>query len=221
MSATQEIWDEIAPVYRRVMEHPFLTGLTDGTLPVEVFQRYVVQDALFLRDYARALALCAARAPDADTLRMFCRHASEAIDVERDLHERLMGELDVVPPPEDEPPPLTPTCLAYTSFLLSSCALRERHDALAAVLPCYWVYWEVGKELAATGSPDPRYQVWIDTYAGDQFAAAVRGAIAACDAVSADLSPDARASARAHALTAARYEWMFWDSAYRLEAWPV
>ena len=221
MSLTQEIWDEIAPVYRRVLEHPFVAGLTDGTLPVDAFRRYVVQDALFLADYARALALCAARSPDADTLRMFCRHAAEAIDVERDLHERLMAELDVAPPPEDEPAPMTPTCLAYTSFLLSACSLRERHDALAAILPCYWIYWEVGKELAAAGSPDPRYQAWIDTYAGEEFADAVRGAIEACDAASVDLAAEARASARAHALTAARYEWMFWDSAYRSETWPL
>lgn len=220
MSATGEIWETILPVHHRILEHPFLTGMTDGTLPEEAFRRYVVQDALFLVDYARALALCAARAPEAETLRMFCSHASEAIDVERDLHDRLMHDLGIEAP-EIETAMLTPTALAYTSFLLSTCAVRDRHEALAAILPCYWIYHEVGAHLAKIGSPDPRYQQWIQTYSGEEFADAVEGARDACNRASGHLTAEQRRSARAHALTAARYEWMFWDSALSFEAWPV
>lgn len=220
MSATDEIWQTILPVHHRILEHPFLTGMTDGTLPEEAFRRYVVQDALFLVDYARALALCAARAPEAETLRMFCSHATEAIDVERDLHDRLMRDLGIGAP-EIQTAMLTPTTLAYTSFLLSACAVRDRHDALAAILPCYWIYHEVGAHLAESGSPDPRYQQWIQTYAGEEFADAVEGARDACNRACGHLTGEQRSSARAHALTAARYEWMFWDSALSFEAWPV
>ncbi|MDX6555364.1 MAG: hypothetical protein QOD86_1559 [Miltoncostaeaceae bacterium] len=220
MTGSEAIWRAILPVHRAILEHPFLTGLTDGTLPPEAFARYVVQDAVYLRDYARALALCGARAPDVDGLRMFCRHAAEAVDVERELHGRLLGELGIDPAEAAAAEP-SPTCLGYTSFLLQACTVRERHEAVAAVLPCYWIYWEVGRELVAAGSPDPRYRVWIDTYAGEAFAEAVRGAIAATDAVTEGLSPAALDSAVAHARTAARYEWMFWDAAYRGEVWPV
>jgi thiaminase/transcriptional activator TenA len=220
LTGSEAIWRAILPVHQAILRHPFVTGLTDGTLPPEAFARYVVQDAVYLRDYARALALCGARAADVDGLRMFCRHAAEAIDVERELHGRLLGELGidsaVVATAE-----ASPTCLGYTSFLLQACTVRERHEAVAAILPCYWIYWEVGRELVAAGSPDPRYRTWIETYAGEEFAEAVRGAIAATDAVTAGLTPDGMASAMRHALTAARYEWMFWDSAYRGEVWPV
>lgn len=213
--STQAIWEEIAPVHAAILEHPFLRGLADGTLPPDAFGRYVVQDALFLAEYGRALALCGARAGDTEDLRMFCAHAAEAIDVERDLHDRLLGELGL-DPAAAEP---TPTCLGYTSFLLQATALRERHDGLAAILPCYWIYREVGAALAATGSPDPRYAAWIATYDGEAFDAAVRGAIGAVDRALQDVDEDALASAVRHARIAARYEWMFWDSAWRAEAW--
>ncbi len=220
MTPTDELRETILPVHHRILEHPFLTGMTDGTLPEEAFARYVVQDALFLVEYARALALCAARAPEAETLRMFCSHATEAIDVERDLHDRLMADLGIEPPDVDTTL-LTPTTLAYGSFLVSACAVRDRHEALAAMVPCYWIYREVGLHLVESGSPDPRYQQWIDTYAGEEFIQAVEGALHACNRASAHLDADQRRSANAHALTAARYEWMFWDSALRFETWPV
>lgn len=218
MSAAEEVWAAILPVHRAVLEHPFLRGLTDGSLPEDAFARYVIQDALYLRDYARALALCAARVGDPDDLRMFCLHAAEAIDVERALHDRLMGELGIDPQEAAAAEP-SPTCFAYTSFLLRACAAGERHEALGAILPCYWIYWEVGRELAAAGSPDPRYRTWIDTYGGEEFAVAAEGAIAACERAWAPLGPTQRAEATRHALIAARYEWMFWDSAWRDERW--
>ena len=218
MSATDALWEDMAPVYAAIMAHPFVRGLTDGSLPEDAFARYVVQDALYLRDYARALALCGVRAGDVDDLRMFCRHAAEAIDVERELHDRLMGELGLDPEAAAAAEP-SPTCLGYTSFLLQACAVRERHEAVAAVLPCYWIYWEVGKALLAAGSPDPRYAAWIAAYGGEEFAAAARGAIAACGRALEGIGEERLASARRHALTAARYEWMFWDAAWRGEAW--
>jgi thiaminase (transcriptional activator TenA) len=217
--AADDLWRVMSPIHSAIMRHPFVTGLTDGTLPADAFARYVVQDALYLREYARALALCGARAGEVETLRMFCLHAAEAVEAERDLHSRLMGELgiDASTVAGTEP---SPTCRGYTGFLLSACALGDRHEAFAAVLPCYWIYWEVGRSLAERGSPDPRYAAWIDVYGGDDFAEAARAAIAACDAALAGLPARAMDSARAHALTAARYEWLFWDAAWADERWP-
>ncbi len=181
----------------------------------------MVQDAIYLRDYARALALCGARAADVDGLRMFCRHAAEAVDVERELHGRLLGELGI-DPAEAAAAEASPTCLGYTSFLLQACTVRERHEAVAAILPCYWIYWEVGRELVAAGSPDPRYRTWIETYAGEEFGEAVRGRDRGDRRGHRRTWGPRRSSRRSrHALTAARYEWMFWDAAHRGETWPV
>jgi thiaminase/transcriptional activator TenA len=219
-SRTDAVWAEIAPVHGAILEHPFVTGLTDGTLPEDAFARYVIQDALFLVDYSRALALCAARSPSTRELRMFCSHATEAIDVERALHDELMGSLGI-DPEQAARAHKSPTCMAYTSFLVQICAVRDLHEALGAILPCYWIYWEVGKALVAAGSPNARFGMWIETYSDPSFGEAVDGVLSACDAALEHVGPAARAAALRNALTAARYEWMFWDSALRDERWPV
>jgi thiaminase/transcriptional activator TenA len=215
MSAVDALWEAIAPVHQAILGHPFLRGLTDGTLPEDAFSRYVHQDALFLDDYARALALCGARAGATEDVRTFCAHAAEAVAAERALHDELMPRLGIAQAAAEP----SPTCLAYTSFLLSTCALGDRGEALGAILPCYWIYWRVGTALAERGSPDPRYAAWIAAYAGDDFSAAARAAIAACDRGLSGLTPAQSAAATRRAVTAARFEWMFWDSAWRGERW--
>ncbi|MGH3264720.1 MAG: thiaminase II [Trebonia sp.] len=214
------LWDDIGDIYGSILAHPFLTGLTDGTLPEESFAFYVVQDALYLRDYARALATVASRAPTAGAMRMFASHAAEAIAAERELHDTLLTELGI--PIErsqsDEP---APTNLAYTSYLLATVGGGSYAEGVGAVLPCYWIYAAVGKELIGRGSPDHRYQRWIATYGGDEYGDAVAAVIAELDRVSPGLSHDERARVRGHFRTASRYEWMFWQMGWVKESWPI
>jgi thiaminase/transcriptional activator TenA len=94
-------------------------------------------------------------------------------------------------------------------------------EAVGVVLPCYWIYWEVGKELLRRGSPDPRYQRWIDTYGGEDFGATVQDVLAVTDALGPGLGSPERARVTRHFRTTSRYEWMFWDMGYRKETWPV
>ena len=220
MSFTRELWAAMTPIYAAILRHPFLTGLTDGSLPRERFVFYAVQDALYLREFARALALAAARAPEDDWIIMFSDHAATALRVERSLHEGFFKELGLSPA-QVNATPMAPTNLAYTSYLLAAAHGAPYHEALAALLPCYWIYWEVGKTLERGGSPDPLYARWIATYASGEFGAVVRAVLAATDAVAARLQPDERAAMQRHLLTTSRYEWMFWDMGWRMENWPV
>ena len=89
------------------------------------------------------------------------------------------------------------------------------------MLPCYWIYWAVGKSLAEKGSPDPMYQQWIDTYAGEQFAECVVAVLEITNRVSEGLPAEDRDAMLNHYITTSRYEWMFWDMGYRKESWPV
>jgi thiaminase/transcriptional activator TenA len=220
MSFTRELWAAMTPAYQAILRHPFLTGLTDGSLPREAFVFYAVQDALYLREFARSLALAAARAPEDDWIIMFSDHAATALRVERSLHEGFFKELGLTPAAVNGTP-LAPTNLAYTSYLLAAAHGAPYHEALAALLPCYWIYWEVGKTLEKAGSPDPLYARWIATYASEDFGAVVRAVLAATDAVAARLGPPERAAMLRHVLTTTRYEWMFWDMGWRREAWPL
>src|SRR5580693_7233344 len=182
-----ELWQGVAGVYDAILAHPFLTGLTDGSLPHDAFAFYVVQDAIYLHGYAHALAVVASRAPTPSQTEMFARHAADAIAVEKTLHGSLLTDLGIDPLSAEQAEP-APTNLAYTSYLLAAVGNGSYAEGVGAVLPCYWIYWEVGKHLLDRGSPDPRYQRWIDTYAGDEFAAEVREVIDATDALAPDLS---------------------------------
>jgi thiaminase/transcriptional activator TenA len=220
MSFTAECWRAITPIYDAILKHPFLRGLTDGSLSRDAFMFYVVQDAHYLRDFARALSIAAAKAPREEWIITLNEHAAGALRVERSLHETFfrefgLGEKDVAATP------LAPTNLAYTSYLLAAAYGGPFHEALAAVLPCYWIYWEVGKELERAGSRDPLFSRWIGTYASEEFGSIVRAVLEMADTTASRLGDDERAVMRRHFVTTSRYEWMFWDMGSRMEGWPV
>jgi thiaminase/transcriptional activator TenA len=220
MAFTDELWRAIETIYAAILRHPFLTGLTDGSLPRERFRFYAVQDALYLREFARGLSIAAARAPRDEWIIMFNEHAAEALRVERALHEGFFKEFGLAA--EDvAATPLAPTNLAYTSYLLAVSYGRPFHEAVAALLPCYWIYWEVGKTLEGAGSTDPLYARWIGTYASDAFGDVVRAVLAATNAMALSVGPAERDAMRQHFLTTSRYEWMFWDMGHRQERWPI
>ena len=212
----------MAPTYQAIREHPFLTGLSDGTLAPEAFAHYVAQDGLYLREYARCLAIVGGKAPNVADLAMFARHATGAVEVELAQHELPGLEPDsAVQLGSAVTGTVTPTTQAYTSYLLATAYGGSFVEGLAAVLPCYWIYAEVGKALSANGSPVPQYQRWIDSYAGDEFAALVSEVLDLVDRVGPGLGAAERERAQRHLRVAARYEWMFWDAAYRSERWPI
>jgi thiaminase (transcriptional activator TenA) len=215
-----ELWDGAADIYGAILAHPFVTGLTDGTLPQDAFAFYVVQDLLYLQRYAQALAAVAGRAPGTAATAMFASHAADVVAVEQTLHASLLASLDIDAAAVAAAEP-APTNLAYTSYLLAVIAGGSYAEGVGAVLPCYWIYWEVGKELARRGSPDARYQQWIDTYAGDEFAQTVREVLAETDRLGPDLSPQERVLVHRHFRATSRYEWMFWDMGYRKQTWPL
>ena len=220
MAFTKELWQAIDGIYAAILSHPFIRGLTDGSLPRESFRFYAVQDALYLREFARALSLAAARAPEDDWIIMFNEHAAGALKVERALHESFFKDFGFTPA-QVAATPLAPTNLAYTNYLLAVAYGAPYHEAVAALLPCYWIYWEVGKRLEQAGSANPLYARWIGTYASEEFGGVVRAVLEATDRIAARLGAIERQAMVRHFVTTSRYEWMFWEMGYRREAWPV
>lgn len=220
MAFSAELWRSVEGIFARILEHSFLKGLTDGNLDEEAFRFYVVQDALYLRDFARGLAILGAKAPEDDWLVMFCEHAKEAIVVERALHESFFKEWGLT----DEQvysTPMAPTNLLYTSYLLRVAYERPFHEGVGAFLPCYWIYLEVGKALEVKGSPNPLYRRWIDTYSSAEYESVVRQVIAAADEIAGTLTDAQREAMRQHFVLTSKMEWMFWDMGYRKEGWRV
>lgn len=217
MKWSEQAWQAALPAYTAILELDFLRELMDGTLPQEKFRFYIQQDALYLHGFGKALAGIAAKLDDPEHIGAFVAFAGDTMAVERDMHQSffsVLGALENLEP--------SPTCLLYTSYMLRQLADAPVEVAMASVLPCFWVYKEVGDYILAnqTRGANP-YQKWINTYGGEEFGTAVKRAIAVCDELAAACTAQQRdAMTRAYILCT-KMEWMFWDSAYKLERWPV
>lgn len=198
---------------------PFNRMLADGSLPQDVFRHYMIQDAHYLEGFARALALTSAQAPDADSVRQLAQSAAGAIAVEREMHDHYLG-LFGVSDAEFASTPRSPVCDHYVSFLIATAASAGVGPSMAALLPCFWVYRDVGRSIQAHVGADNPYQAWIETYTSEAFDNAVAAACALADRLAAQASPADQARMQALYQRSVLMEWMFWDSATRLGDWP-
>jgi thiaminase (transcriptional activator TenA) len=217
---TDRMWAEIAPVYAAILGLPFNRELAAGTLSRERFAFYMVQDAHYLAAFARALATAAAKATTADAQIKFAKSAHDAIVVERALHEGFFREFGLGPDDFAATRP-SPTCAAYGDFLVAAAYQHPFAVSAAALLPCFQIYYEVGRHLYGIAATPNPYQRWIDTYRDESFGHSVREVLAHVDAAFGAAAAPERTMMREAYLRAVRHEWMFWDSAYRLEAWPI
>jgi thiaminase/transcriptional activator TenA len=143
---SEKAWASTAALRAAILHLPFNTELAAGTLAPERFRFYILQDAIYLGEYARVLAIAAAKAPDATTVQVFAGDAVQAIAVEQALHGRYLAEFGVTPEAAAAAEP-SPDCLAYTSFLLATAHQQPWPVLVAAVLPCFWIYWDVASAI--------------------------------------------------------------------------
>ncbi|MEO1192899.1 MAG: thiaminase II [Pseudomonadota bacterium] len=219
-SFTDRLWQDVAPIRAAMVAMPFNEELRQGSLSRDRFQHYLLQDSYYLKLYGRVLAVIAARAEAPDLILEYAKAAEVAIIVERALHEGFLKDFGLTPEAIAAAEP-SPTTLTYTSYLLATAQNASFEEAVAAVLPCFWVYREVGLALAASAAKPNPYQAWIDTYAGEEFGAAVARQIAITDALAEAASPALRENMAKAFRRCTQLEWMFWNAAYRRETWPI
>ena len=216
MRFTDELWNNAEAVYDKIQNHPFNQELKDGILPVEKFKFYIYQDSLYLADFARALAATGTKAGASQDLLDFLQFAQNAILVERALHIGYFNEYNI-----DFQSGKAPGCFAYTNYLLTVSAFESYEVAVAALIPCFWIYKKIGDYVYRNQTKPNPYQNWIDAYAGEEFALSVEKVLRICDRL-ADVASNSTRKRMADAyLMASRLEYIFWDSAYRIEEWSV
>lgn len=205
-----DAWDAAEHIYRAILELPFVRALADGTLPRRTFDRYIGQDSLYINRYCKVLAHIASRLPDADMTAAFLDFAKDGVFVEQQLHSMYIT---------DRPETMSPACLFYTSVLTAQSQSPVEVEA-ASVLPCFWVYLKVGKHIAATAAADNPYHEWIATYSDPAFDASCDRAIAICDALADQTSPEIRQRMTDIFVLCTRMEWLFWHGAFEDLRWP-
>lgn len=208
-------------IWRAIFAHPFLDELRAGTLPMDRFIYFVLQDYLYLLDFAQVLCLAGAKSPDLLTLEIFARHALIAVQVERDFHVAFGKTLGLSQRDLDRTPK-GPTTEAYTRHLQAAGRGGSFGEIVAALLPCYWIYGEVGRRLYRKRPKTPKiYRQWIEIYASEEYWKPVREQLRLMDELGAGAKGEERRRMISHFVLSSRYEFLFWDQAYRLEQWPV
>ncbi|MBU6406778.1 MAG: thiaminase II [Alphaproteobacteria bacterium] len=220
MAPSEAIWNKATPIRQAMLAMPFNVELAAGTLSREAFKRYMLQDAVYLKGYARVLALAAAKAPTSNEILAFSKAAETAIVVERALHAGYLAQFSVSASDVETAEP-SPACAAYVNFMLAEASTGSFATLVGAILPCFWVYREVGLSIKGRAAADNFYQAWIDTYSDEAFGAATEQMIAVYDRAHHGAAAFERALMEAAFVRCCQYEWMFWDSAYRGETWPI
>ena len=215
----QKMTDSVHSIMEKIYAQTFIQELSQGVLPKEKFIFYLVQDAYYLADFSRALALTSSKLVHQHQARDFMQLALEAMQSERKFLLDYLNEHELGIPFHYEQ---SPACFMYTNYLLKTASTASLEEAVASLLPCFWVYNEVGKKLAVaqTNQPNP-YQTWIDLYASEKFALSVQNAIVIANELGASASDFVRERMVTAFVRATQLEWLFWDSAYRKEQWEI
>ena len=211
MKFSDHLWQQNLKDFQAILQHPFNQKLADGTLPIAKFCYYIEQDSVYLLHFAQALAAIAARLHEPSLIKEFIKFAEGALVAEQELvHQYYMGKFAYKKTNQQ-----TLACLAYNNFLLSQTRGASVEVAIAAVVPCFWIYYEVGRHIYSLSDQkhNPYYK-WIETYASPAFETSVKKVISIMDEFSLKASASVKAEmAKAFALSC-QLEWHFWDDAY-------
>lgn len=221
MRLSERLRQSVLPLWQRQLEHPFVVALGNGSLPRDNFEFYIRQDALFLDVLTKTFAYAIGKTTDHDEMEQFGRYALNTLLVEADLH-RSYGERFGLTSAQMAATPMAPTNYAYTRHLLVIATTGTLPELLTAILPCAWIYAEIGRHLVRntpSGSDHP-YIDWLATYSTPDFDAVGIWIRERLDARASTLSPQDASKLYGIFLTSTRYEWFFWDMAWHKEQWP-
>lgn len=201
----------VTELVHNILQHPFNQELAHGTLPKKVFNHYLEQDALYLSDFSKALAITAARLPNTHQSQQFLQLSLNAIQAENALHLNYLGKQ----PTKQQ----SPACFMYTNFILKMASLSSVEEAVACLLPCFWVYRDVGRKIAVLSSQNNPYHDWITLYAGEEFNQSVDAIVQITNDLGDTASEAIKDKMCAAFVQSTQLEWLFWDGAYHQKTW--
>ncbi len=164
MKTSDILWEKASEIIKMHLNHQFSQDLANGSLSLEVFQYYLQQDSIYIKKYAQAMNILASKAPTEEISKIFSRLSVESYELEHIFQEKLFYEYNV-----NSSDLMQPACLAYSSYLIATISSSTFLEGLTALLPCFWVYLENGKNIALKSVKNNSYQAWIDTYVSEEF----------------------------------------------------
>ncbi len=161
---TRQLWDSIQTIYLDLINHPFVNQLAKGTLPNKNFAHYLAQDILYIRDDYMTLLNLSEKVIKPIDQAFFKSLALDGIAIEQELHNHFLKHFKV-----EEAKEKSPVIAEYTRFLIDHSENSSYSVTAASLLPCFWVYNMVGKQIINNASENNIYQKWIDTYKDDAY----------------------------------------------------
>jgi thiaminase/transcriptional activator TenA len=209
MKLSAKAFEHSYAVIQQSKKHPFNAQMMRGTLSLDRFSYYIEQDSLYLTDFARCHAILASKAPSSH-IRTFLHYADLAFVTEQEVVHQFFKDRYNFKATHH----VSPATVSYTSYLLRTCALEPIEVGVAALLPCFWIYHDVGKYIALHSTQSNPFARWIEEYSSPEFEESVKEMIAIFDELS-TFTTDATRKKMVDAFhKSACLEWHFWNDAY-------
>jgi thiaminase/transcriptional activator TenA len=220
MKFSEMLCKEAEPILKAQYEHPFVKGLANGTLDRDAFRFYMIQDTLYIVEYARTVALAAVLIPDAEEVISMLDTAKETFQIEAMLKKQYFDSLDITME-EAMQAELTPTCKAYVDHLMHYTRHGNLAEAMAAILPCGWIYVEIGRFFTEGKKIDENhpYKSWLETYAVPELKEMTDWWFDILNRAIEGLPSSMIEHVKDIFIKSCRFEWMFWEMAWKKEIW--
>jgi thiaminase/transcriptional activator TenA len=210
-------------IWQQLHDHPFITELAEGTLPLEKFRFFIEQDNMYLEEYARCLAMGAAKSRTEAETRHFVEHLNQNLDAEIPANHRMLAKaIELGAEDRGGTRTMAPANMAYTGYMRRLSITGGPLEILASLLPCAWSYTEIADRLRdRMDATHPVYGEWIAHFAGPASIATVDGMRRDLDAL---MDEEGSTEERRREIgeifaTSSRLELMFWEMAYTMDQW--
>ncbi|MBW2002136.1 MAG: thiaminase II [Deltaproteobacteria bacterium] len=219
MSVSERLHKDTEQVWNKIISHPFVVELYQGSLPMEKFKTYILQDYSYLVDAIKNFSIIASRAQSVDVMRETVEIAHLEATGEFQGYEDFLHTLGYTLDDAMQVEPF-PVNLSYRGFLLTTSSMGASQEALVSVLPCFWSYLDIAlyHQDALSSNPNKIYSDWASVYLSKEYAQLVEKLRRLVDLTGDDFSYE---KLKSIFLTASRYEYMYWDAVYNFESWPV
>lgn len=218
MNVTERLYEAAKPVWEQCHAHPFVKGIGDGTLDLEKFRWFLLQDYLYLFDYARVFAWGVIKARDPELMRTFSANVDAILGGEMKVHRGYMARMGIS---EEQVLAVEPALsnLSYTHYMLAVASAGGPAEIVASILACSWSYAEIGTRLAQIpGAADhPFYGEWIRSYAGEEYQQTNAALVALMEELAAGCTETEYQRLEEIFVACSRYELGFWEMAWTLE----
>lgn len=218
MTVSQRLHEAARSIWADCLAHPFVRGLGDGSLDQEKFRWFLLQDYLYLLDYAKVFAYGVIKARDPELMRTFAQNVDQVLDGEMQVHKAYMARMGITEPQILAVRPALAN-LSYTHYMLAVAASGSAAEIIAAILSCSWSYAEIGTALAQIPGAEehPFYGEWVRGYAGAEYQSANDALIALMDQLAQDCTETEYRRLEEIFVTCSRFELGFWEMAWNRE----